>query len=141
MNYLLDTCVISELIKARPTKSVVKWVESIDEPSMFISVLTLGEIHKGITKLRASKKKKALQEWVSSDLYQRFDNRIIPVSIEIARIWGEVQGKAEKKGEKMPAIDNLIAATAIAYDFTVVTRNAADMENSGVQIHNPWNSL
>lgn len=140
MNYLLDTCVISELIKARPTKSVVKWVESIDEPSMFISVLTLGEIHKGITKLRASKKKKALQEWVSNDLYQRFDNRIIPVSIEIARIWGEVQGKAEKKGERMSAIDSLIAATTIAYDFTVVTRNAADMENSGVQIHNPWNS-
>ena len=140
MNYLLDTCVISELIKARPTKSVVKWVESIDEPSMFISVLTLGEIHKGITKLPASKKKKTLQEWVSNDLYQRFDNRIIAVSIEIARIWGEVQGKAEKKGERMPAIDSLIAATAIACDFTVVTRNAADMENSGVQIHNPWNS-
>jgi predicted nucleic acid-binding protein len=97
LNYLLDTCVISELINARPAKSVVKWVESIDERSMFISVLTLGEIHKGITKLRASKKKRALQEWVSSDLYQRFDNRIIPVSIEIARIWGEVQGKAEKK--------------------------------------------
>lgn len=140
MNYLLDTCVISELIKARPTKSVVKWVESIDERSMFISVLTLGEIHKGITKLRASKKKRALQEWVSNDLNQRFDNRIIPVSIEIARIWGEVQGKAEKKGEKMPAIDSLIGATAIAYDFTVVTRNAADMENSGVQIHNPWDT-
>lgn len=140
MNYLLDTCVISELIKARPTKSVVKWVESIDERSMFISVLTLGEIHKGITKLRASKKKRTLQEWVSNDLNQRFDNRIIPVSIEIARIWGEVQGKAEKKGEKMPAIDSLIGATAIAYDFTVVTRNAADMENSGVQIHNPWDT-
>ena len=138
MNYLLDTCVISELIKARPTKSVVKWVVSIDESSMFISVLTLGEIHKGITKLRASKKKRALQGWVSNDLYQRFDNRIIPVSMEIARIWGEVQGKAEKKGEKMPAIDSLIAATAIAYDLRVVTRNAADMENSGVQIHNPW---
>lgn len=140
MNYLLDTCVISELIKARPTKSVVKWVESIDERSMFISVLTLGEIHKGITKLRASKKKRTLQEWVSNDLNQRFDNRIIPVSIEIARIWGEVQGKAEKKCEKMPAIDSLIGATAIAYDFTVVTRNAADMENSGVQIHNPWDT-
>ncbi len=140
MNYLLDTCVISELIKARPAKNIVKWVESIDERAMFISVLTLGEIHKGIQKLRASRKKRTLQEWVSSDLYERFDNRIIPVSIKIARIWGEIQGKAEKKGERMPAIDSLIAATAIAYDFTVVTRNAADMENSGVKINNPWDT-
>lgn len=138
MNYLLDTCVISELVKARPTTSVVKWVESITESSMFISVLTLGEIYKGITKLRASKKRRALQEWVSKDLHQRFDTRIIPVSMEIARIWGEIQGNAEKKGERMPVIDSLIAATALAYDLTVVTRNAADMENSEVQIHNPW---
>ena len=138
MNYLLDTCVISELIKARPTGSVVKWVESTEENSLFLSVLTFGELHKGIAKLRASRKRKTLQEWVSKDLYQRFDTRIIPISIEIARIWGEIQGNAERKGYRMPAIDSLIAATALAYDLTVVTRNVADMENSGVQVHNPW---
>lgn len=140
MNYLLDTCVISELIKARPTNNVVKWVESIDESSLFISVLTLGEILKGISKLPASKKKTTLQKWVYEDLYRRFDKRIIPISIKIAGIWGEIQGKAEQEGETMPAIDSLIAATAIAHDLTVVTRNAADMEKSGVSIHNPWNS-
>jgi predicted nucleic acid-binding protein len=100
LNYLLDTCVIADLIKARPTKSVVKWVESIDERSMFISVLTLGEIYKGITKLRSSKKKRTLQEWVSNDLYQRFDNRRIPVSMEIARIWGRSRVRPKKKVKK-----------------------------------------
>ena len=140
MNYLLDTCVISELIKARPTRGVVEWVRSINETSMFISVLTLGEIHKGINKLRASKKRNTLQEWVSKDLCQRFDGRIIPISMEIARIWGEIQGNAEKKGEKMPVIDSLIAASAIAHDCTVVTRNVADIEKTAVPIHNPWNS-
>ena len=140
MNYLLDTCVISELIKARPSNSVVKWVESMGESFLFISVLTLGEILKGITKLPASKKKTTLREWVYKDLYRRFDKRIIPISIKIAGIWGEIQGKAEQEGETMPAIDSLIAATAIAHELTMVTRNIADMEKSGVRIHNPWNS-
>ena len=141
MNYLLDTCIISELIKTRPYTKVVKWVQSIDESSTFISVLTIGEIYKGISKLGASRKKRTLQEWIDKELYPRFDNRIIPISIEIAEIWGEIQGKAEQRGESMPAIDSLIAATAIAYDLTVVSRNASDMEKSGVSVHNPWNEI
>ncbi len=86
------------------------------------------------------RKKVTLREWVYKDLYQRFDKRMIPISIKIAGIWGEIQGKAEQEGETMPAIDSLIAATAIAHELTVVTRNTDDMEKSGVSIHNPWNS-
>jgi len=138
LNYLLDTCVISELIKPRPIKRVVEWVGSVNENLFFLSVLTLGEIHKGINKLPASKRRSALQEWVSNDLCQRFEERIIPISMKVAGIWGEIQGKAEKNGNKIPIIDSLIAATAIANELTVVTRNVGDMEKTGVPIYNPW---
>lgn len=141
MNYLLDTCVISELIKARPATRVVEWVRSINDNFMFLSVLTIGEIHKGIHKLPASEKRSSLKKWVSKDLCQRFDNRIIPISMKVARIWGDIQGNAEKHGKKIPVVDSLIAATAIAHDLTVITRNTADMEKSGVPIHNPWESM
>ena len=138
MNYLLDTCVISELIKERPSTRVVEWVRGINENFMFLSVLTIGEIHKGIRKLPVSKNRNTLREWVSKDLCQRFENRILSVSMEIAGIWGEIQGNAEKKGEKIPVVDSLIAATAIAHALTVVTGNAVDMEKTGVPIYNPW---
>lgn len=129
---------ISELIKPHPIKHVVEWVESVNENLFFLSVLTLGEIHKGINKLPASKRRSILQEWVSNDLCQRFEERIIPISMKVARIWGEIQGKAEKNGNKIPIIDSLIAATAIANELTVVTRNVGDMEKTGVPIYNPW---
>ena len=138
MNYLLDTCLISELAKSKPNEKVVNWVLSENETRFYISVLTFGELHKGIEKLPESKKKEELKIWIEGDLENRFQNRIIGIDMRVSILWGKIQCFAEKKGKPMPAIDALIAATGIAHDLMVVTRNVADMEQSGVKLFNPW---
>ena len=138
MNYLLDTCVLSELIRENPEANVASWISGIPETSMYLSVLTIGEIHKGIEKLPESKKKDRLHKWVNSDLCIRFKNRILDLDLEVSTKWGQIQGKAEQVGKPMPLIDGLIAATALSHDLIVVTRNTEDMEQSGVTLINPW---
>ncbi len=138
MKYLLDTCVVSELARKRPNKTVVAWVRSCHEETFFLSVLTLGEIQKGITKFSDSKKKKALQLWIDKELRGRFSGRILDVTMDVARKWGEIQGKAERQGKIMPAMDSLIAATGLTHGLVVVTRNFSDMKTSGVSLFNPW---
>ena len=138
MNYLLDTCLISELAKLKPNKKVVDWVLGENETGFYVSVLTFGELHKGIEKLPESKKKEELRIWIEDELKNRFQNRIIGIDMSVSILWGKIQCLAEKEGKPMPAIDSLIAATGIAYDLTVVTRNVADMEQSGVKLLNPW---
>ena len=138
MKYLLDTCVISELIKPVKNNKVVKWIKSRKEDSLFISVLTIGEIHKGILKLPDSTKKESLRAWVDNDLKKRFAGRMLEITEKIAIFWGEIQATSESEGKKMPVIDSLIAATAIKNNLTVVTRNTKDIENSGCKSINPW---
>lgn len=138
MNYLLDTCVISEVIKPRPSRRVISWLKKQDENSLYISVLTLGEIHKGIEKIGDAARKKKLHLWVENNLLDRFSGRILQIDSRVATVWGQVQGKAELEGQAMPAIDGLIAATGLAYDMVVVTRNTSDMRASKVALFNPW---
>ena len=138
MKYLFDTCVLSELIKKHPNSKVVKWVSKTDESDLFISVLTIGEIHKGIEKLPESNKKSKLHQWVNYDLKERFRNRIIDFDLKTATVWGKIQAHSELSGQAMPAIDGQIVATGISYDLTVVTRNTKDMEISGANLFNPW---
>jgi predicted nucleic acid-binding protein len=138
MNYLLDTCVISEIIRQKPSRTVAKWIKKEDERNFFISVLTIGELHKGIEKLPESKRKEELHNWVENDLKERFWNRIIDIDIQVAMMWGKIQGMTERVGRPMPAIDSLIAATGITHHLTVVTRNTSDMKESGVALLNPW---
>lgn len=138
MNYLLDTCLLSELAKSKPNKKVVDWVLNENETSFYVSVLTFGELHKGVEKLPESKKKEELRVWIEDALKNRFQNRIIGIDLSVAILWGKIQSLAEKEGKPMPAVDSLIAATGIAYDLTVVTRNVTDMEQSGVKLLNPW---
>ena len=138
MKYLLDTCVISELIKKKPNPKIVKWIAKAEESSLFMSVLTIGEIHKGIEKLPESRKKEKLHDWVRYDLEERFQNRILNFDLQTAVIWGRIQAHSELSGKAMPAIDGLIAATGLSYDLAVVTRNTTDMEISGVTLINPW---
>ncbi len=138
MKYLLDTCVISELIKQEPNQKVVQWISNIEEARLFISVLTIGELHKGIEKLPENRKKSTLHKWLTYDLKKRFKNRIIDFDIQTATTWGKVQAKSELLGKTLPAIDGLIAATGLFHDLVVVTRNIKDMKVSGVDLLNPW---
>jgi len=139
MSYLIDTCCISELVKKKPNPNVVKWFNAHDELSMFLSVITFGELRKGIEKLPDTKKKKELNRWVKEDLKHRFKNRILNINSEEVNKWGQILAAAEKNGKSLPAIDSLIAATAQIHDLLVVTRNTQYLEGSGVEVINPWN--
>ncbi len=138
MKYLLDTCVISELAKTEPSKEVVSWVIGNNEEDFYLSCLTFGELHKGILKLPDSKRKENLHLWVEYDLKERFRNRIIVIDLKVAEIWGEIQGQGQARGRPMPTIDSLIAASGLTHNLIVVTRNIADMKQSGVPLFNPW---
>jgi predicted nucleic acid-binding protein len=138
MNYLLDTCVISELAKPKPEKKVIKWIDGYDEDFFFLSVLTLGEIQKGIAKLSDERRKASYQRWLDTELRNRFSHRILPVDQEVALAWGIVQGKSESVGRPLPTIDGLLGATAIVHNLTVVTRNEIDLAATGAPVLNPW---
>ncbi len=138
MRYLVDTCVVSELIKKRPSRLVAAWVREQDELSLFVSVLTFGEIEKGLAKLQDGKRRQVLRNWLDHDLRRRFTGRILPFDYEAACRWGEISGKAEREGAPIPVLDAQLAATALIHGMTLVTRNTGDMEPSGVPTLNPW---
>ena len=138
MNYLLDTCVISEVIKREPNKNVISWLQAQDEANLFLSILTFGEIQKGIEKAPDQSRKKKLKLWVEEDLKKRFENKIIPVDLKVVTNWGSIQGLAELAGKTMPTIDGLIAASGLTYNCIVATRNTSDMEQSTAELFNPW---
>ena len=104
MIFLLDTCVISELVKPRPDENVVRWIDSVDERRLFLSVLTLGELEKGITKLHMSQRKDDLREWLEHDLAARFEGRILPVDFAVATAWGKLQGEGTRCSQSFPSI-------------------------------------
>lgn len=137
MKYLADTCVLSELLRKNPEPKVVRWMDE-RELMTHLSVLTLGELQKGVAKLPDSKRKEQIQTWIDRNLLERFDGRIIPVDSEIASTWGRITGEAESQGRKLPVIDSLIAATAVSRNLIVVTRNMQDLTRCGAQVINPW---
>lgn len=138
MRYLLDTCVVSEFVKPQPSASVLSWLDARDEISLFLSVLTLGELQKGIEKLPSSRRRTALQAWLDHDLPERFAGRLVEVDEEVALTWGKLQGDGERRGQTLPAIDALIGATALVHGLVVVTRNERDIARTGVRVIDPW---
>jgi predicted nucleic acid-binding protein len=138
MTFLLDTCVISELVAKQPNLRVVQWVDSIDEDKLFLSAITIGEIKKGIERLADSSRKIALAQWLEDDLLIRFTGRILPVDTLVMLVWGQLTADLEKQGRPMPAIDSLIAATCLHGRLDLVTRNKSDFAHSGVMLINPW---
>lgn len=138
MNFLLDTCVISEVVKPSPNPLVVSWLGAQTEAHLYLSVLTLGELRRGIERLPPSRKRETLTHWLENELRSRFAGRLVEIDERIAAEWGRIQARAELSGNTLPAIDGLIAASALAHRLTVVTRNVTDMEASGVALFNPW---
>lgn len=138
MKFLLDTCLISELVSKVPNAAVLKWLDARDEQSLFLSVITLGELQNGISRLSTGPRKDDLQAWIEHDLIERFAGRILDLDLEMALIWGKLLGEAELKGGKLPVMDSLIAATAIAHGMVVVTRSVIDIERCRAKVFNPW---
>ena len=135
MSYLIDTNVLSELRRKAPDPHVVAWVEQRPKQSLYLSVLTLGEIRKGVERLDDPVRREIFLDWLEVDLPGWFLGRLLPVDAKVADRWGRLQAKA---GRPMPAIDSLLAATALHHDFTLVTRNVRDFANLGVSLINPW---
>lgn len=138
MKALLDTCVISELVAKKPNPGVVDFVDGLDADDVYLSVITIGEIIKGIEKLPDSPRKAELRAWLQDDLLARFHGRIIPLGTDIIVEWGVLTARLEAQGKPMPAIDSLIAATALEEKMSLVTRNVGDFDAAGVEILNPW---
>ncbi len=138
MNYLLDANVISELISKQPNKRVVEWLDRLDPNTIYLSVITIGEIRKGIEKLPPSKRRDKVKEWLEEDLLLRFQGRILNITTEVMLIWGELTGRLENEGRRITALDSLITAIALHGSYHLVTRNERDFQHTGVKIVNPW---
>lgn len=136
--YLLDTNVISELTKLQPEPKVVSWFQATSEELLYISVLTIGEIRKGIDSLPRSNKRALLESWLANDLVLRFAGRILVVNLDIAERWGLICAQAKMAGASLAVIDGLMAATALHYNLTFVTRNTKDVQVAGINTLNPW---
>ena len=138
MNYILDTCVVSDLRKKTPNKNLVKWIEAQNEWDLYLSVLTLGEIEQGIASLKDKKQSEIILSWLNQSLVPRFEHRILTVDEKVAIAWGKIRGKAQKQGLTLPVIDSLIAATALCLGATVITENKTDFERCGCLLLSPW---
>ena len=138
MNYILDTNVISELVAPQPDANVTRWIESIDPQTVYLSVITVGELKKGIEKLPDSRHKTILEDWLVNDLLVRFQDQLLPLDSSTMLAWGSLVARMEAIGKLMPAIDSLIAATALHNGHTLSTRNVGDFEQAGISLLNPW---
>ena len=136
--YLLDTNVISELNRLRPEPKVISWLQATSEELLYLSVLTIGEIRKGIDSLPQSNKRTLLESWLGNDLLLRFSGRILEVSLEIAERWGSISAQAKMAGAPDAVIGGLMAATAMHHNLTLVTRNTRDVRFAGLNTLNPW---
>jgi predicted nucleic acid-binding protein len=135
MSYLIDTNVISELVKSNPNKNVIEWFGSIPDKELYLSVITFGEIRKGIDKISDYAKKEKIKIWLDHELTEWFSDRILGIDRLVANKWGLIQSNSIRT---LPAIDSLIAATAIHYDLSIVTRNGKDFDIPGLETINPF---
>jgi toxin FitB len=138
MTYLLDTCLISELVAKQPNQQVLDWLDAQVPETLYLSVITIGEIAKGISKLTGSGRKESLTTWLDETLPNRFENRILGIDVSTMVLWGNLVGQLELWGRPLPVMDSLIAAIALQHSLSLVTRNENDFTGTGVVIVNPW---
>lgn len=136
MSYLLDTNIISETVRRTPNKKVIAWLEHIPAEELYVSVLTLGEIRKGVEFLADEKRREKLRLWLEHDLPAWFESRVLSVDLAVAERWGRLLAEV---GRSVPTTDSLLAATALHHDLRLVTRNSDDFEYPGLEVINPFN--
>lgn len=138
MSFLLDTNVISEGAKPRPDEGVMNWLASIDEEQLYLSIVSLAELRHGIERLHTGRRRSALDRWLTEELPARFEGRLMPVDAATADAWGRIVAAVQAAGRPIGAMDAFIAATARQHELTLVTRNIADFEATGIRLFNPW---
>ena len=136
--FLLDTNCISELVRPKPDPQVLAWFDAAQEDSLYLSVLTLGEIRRGVAALPPSRRRTQLESWVEIEVRSRFADRVLPIDSRIADRWGRLAATARLSGKPLSVIDGLLAATALELDLTLVSRNTAAFAQTHVRVVNPW---
>ena len=140
MNFLLDTNVVSEWTKPRPDPGVRSWLADMDEDRIFVSVVTLAELRHGIERLSPGARRDRLDAWLTEEMPQRFEGRLLDVDAETANMWGRVMARGQAAGRPPGAMDAFIAAVVLRHDMTLVTRNVSDFEALGIRYLNPWSN-
>ena len=135
MSFLVDTCALSELVKPNPSDEVSEWFDTAPPDTLYVSVLTFGEIRKGVEKLEGGRRRSRIATWLETELPAWFEDRVLPIDTHVAEEWGRMTARLPRP---IPAIDSLIAATAIRHRLAIVTRNESDFASTGVDIVNPW---
>jgi toxin FitB len=137
VSYLLDTCVLSEVVKPTPNAKVVAWIDSVPADALHVSALTFGEIRKGIEALPVGRRRERIATWLEVDLPAWFDDRVLPIDAPVADRWGRLTSRSRRT---LPAIDALLAATALHHRLAIVTRNVTDFAGTDVPLINPWDT-
>jgi hypothetical protein len=135
VSYLIDTCALSEIVKPKPDRRVVDWFESAPQEALHVSVLTLGEIRKGIEGLPDGRRRARIAAWLETELPAWFEDRVLPVDVGVADEWGRLLARTR---HPVSAVDSLVAATALRHRLTIVTRNVSDFAFDGIDNINPW---
>ena len=138
MNLLLDTNVLSEVQRPLPAPQVLAWLDAVDEDRVFVSIASIAELRRGIALMDDGRRRAALATWLANDLPARFAERIVPIDHAIAEHWGDLMAQSRRSGVALSVMDGFFAATALAKDLTLVTRNVSDFASCGVRLLNPW---
>lgn len=136
---VLDTNVVSELMRATPAPTVLRWVDAQDPASLWIASVTVQELYYGIARLPAGKRQSRINELVTSMLDEDFAGQVAAYDGEAAAIAGQLLARCEKTGRRMPLADAQIAAICLAHQATLATRNSRDFDGAGLDLINPWN--
>ena len=140
MNYLIDTCVLSEAQRKRPDRKCLRWMaDHAADSVLYVSAVTIGEIKHGISRLPTTDPRRArLSSWLETEILEPFADCILPFDREVAAKWGEIMGEADSLGQSRPPLDAQIVATALVHDLTIVTRNVSDLNFAGARVVNPF---
>jgi hypothetical protein len=141
MSFLLDTNAISEPTRPRPDSGLTSWLASVDEDRLFLSAITIAEISFVIERRETGERRAKLESWLHGNLKTRFNGRILPAGEAIAEVWGKIVAARMAQGRPIGLMDGFIAATALVFGLTLVTRNTADFENTVPSLLNPWRNI